>query len=126
MEFGILLLLQSIFDIILLIVVLALYRQVKKLRKLPLEEAIEQLKKANNLCEELSHYLSQSKSKDLASTVVKNSSSLGGDITKLKKEVSELVQQGLGPEEIAQKLGIQEGEVILLLSISEKESKWKV
>ncbi len=125
MDFGILLLLQSIFDLILLIVVLALYYHIRKLRKLPLEETIEQLKKANQLCEEVSHSLAESKSKNLISSGTKKSASLERDVAKLKKEVSKLVEKGLGTEDIAQKLGIQEGEVVLLLSLNDKQDQWK-
>ncbi len=119
-----LLVLQSIFDIFLLFLVLALYRQVKKLRELPIEETIERLKAANHLCEKLSQHLLEKGSPDgsLSST---NDSEISPKGSTLKNKVFELARKGLEPPVIAQKLGLQEGEVVLLLSVGEKRrDKW--
>ncbi len=111
MDIGLILLIQSLFDVFLLILVLALYRQVRRLRDLPLEETLERLKQAHQWCEELSKRLgppthtSEDKSK------------------RLKEKVLALAAKGLSAEEIANKLGLQEGEVALLLSLKDKKGR---
>lgn len=119
-----LLVLQSIFDAFLLLLVLALYRQVKKLRELPIEETIERLKTANHLWEKLSQHLLEKGSQDGAFSAV-NDSEIFQKGSALKNKVFELARKGLEPPEIAQRLGLQEGEVVLLLSVGEKRgNRW--
>lgn len=114
MDIGLLLLIQSIFDVFLLVLVLALYRQVRRLRELPLEETLARLKEANRLCDEMAKRLAQKSAPTSSSKET------------LKKRVLALAERGLSPEEIARELGLQEGEVALLLSMGEKRGrKWK-
>ncbi len=120
-----LLVLQSIFDVFLLFLVLALYRQVRKLRELPIEETIERLKTANRLCEELSQHLIKKEPQD-GSLSQTSDSEISKKGSALKKRVFALAQKGLEPPEIAQRLGLQEGEVVLLLSVGDKRGNgWK-
>ncbi len=112
MDIGLLLIIQSLFDIFLLILVLALYRQVRRLRELPLEETLERLKQAHQWCEELSKRLNP-----------QTPSKVSDKMARVKEEVFGLAAQGLSAEEIANKLGLQEGEVALLLSLKDKKGR---
>jgi len=122
------LLIQSFFDLLILILVLVLYQQIRALRKAPLEEAIARLKKANELCERLTANLAEKKvlSERLLSaleTGAKAWEETQRDADTLKKQVAQLAKEGASLSEIARKTGLQEGEVALILSVLEHKGK---
>ena len=121
-----LLLIQSLFDLLILIMVLFLFKQIRQLRHFPLDEVILRLKKADELCQRLSANLEEKRvlSEKLLSALKTGAKAWEEgkkDAQDLKKEVARLADQGLGVAEIAQKTGLQEGEVILILSVLEKK-----
>ena len=127
-DIGLFLLLQSLFDILLLFLVLLLYWQVRKLKDLPLGEALEHLQRANELCERLSANLAEKKeiSERLLSaleTGAKAWESSKSDAGDLKKQVAQLLKKGLSVEEIARRTGLQEGEVALIVSVLEQRRR---
>ncbi|NPB09002.1 MAG: hypothetical protein GXO17_01485 [Thermodesulfobacteria bacterium] len=125
MDISFFFLLQAFFDVLILVFVVALYIQLKKLQRLPFQETIERLKAANELCERLTANLAEKKliSERLMSaleTGAKAWEASKTDAANIKDKVRQLAKEGLSIPEIAEKTGLQEGEVALLLSVAEK------
>ncbi len=125
MELSLFFLLQAFFDVLILCFVLALYFQLRRLKQLPFEEVLERLRAAHELCERLTTNLTEKKvlSERLMAaleTGVKAWESSKTDAETLKKKVRHLAREGLSIPEIAERTGLQEGEVALLLSVVEK------
>ena len=125
MDLSLFFIVQAVFDALILLFVLALYFQLRRLKRLPFEETIERLKAANELCERLTANLAEKKllSERLMSalkTGAKAWEASKTDAANLKEKVRRLAQEGLSVPEIAEKTGLQEGEVALLLSVGEK------
>ncbi len=117
---------QSLFDLLILVLVILLFKNLRDLKKIPLDEALAHLKKAHTLCERLTENLAEKKvlSERLLSaleTGAKAWESSKSDAGALKKQVAQMAEQGLSVSEIAQKTGLQEGEVALILSVLEKK-----
>ncbi|NPA48426.1 MAG: hypothetical protein GXO20_00440 [Thermodesulfobacteria bacterium] len=117
---------QAIFDLLLFVMVLLLFFQVRRLRNLPLDEIIKRLEAANSLCERLSKNLSEKKelSERLISALETGASAWENsrkDASSLRSKVLSLAQKGLSTAEIAKKTGLQEGEVALILSVAGKK-----
>ncbi|GEM_PF-5999302 len=121
MDIGLLLLIQSIFDLFLLILVLALYRQVRRLRDLPLEETIRRLEEAHRLWGNVAQKLEDYSKEQVPDQGAPSDSGLS---PKIKKEIYQLAAKGLSAPEIAEKLGLQEAEVTLLLSLKAQKKPW--
>ncbi len=120
------LLAQALFDLLLFLMVLVLFFQVRRLRNLPLDEIIRRLEAANELCERLSKNLAEKKdlSERLMAALQTGASAWENsrkDASSLRAQVLTLAQKGLSPGEIAQKTGLQEGEVALILSVAEQK-----
>ena len=107
-DLSLLFLIQSLFDLLILALVLVLFWQIQRLRKFPLEETIERLKKADELCERLSKNLAEKKvlsERLLAAleTGAKAWETSKSDAVQLKKKVADLAKKGLSVAEIAKK-----------------------
>ncbi len=117
---------QILFDFLLFVIILVLFFEIRRLKKLPLDEIIARLESANELCERLSQNLAEKKelSERIISALQTGASAWETsrkDATTLRKKVLSLAREGLSTAEIAKKTGLQEGEVILILSVSGKK-----
>jgi len=120
------LIIQTLFDLLIVVLVLLLFKQVRGLQKIPLDKALNHLQEAHALCERLSKNLAEKKllSERLLSaleTGAKAWESSKSDASQLKQKVAKMAAQGLSMAEIARKTGLQEGEVALILSVLEKK-----
>ncbi len=120
------LLVQAIFDLLLFLMVFVLFWQVRRLKNLPLDEIIKRLEEANKLCERLSQNLSEKKelSERIISALQTGAlawESSRKDATSLRAKVLSLAEKGFSTAEIAKKTGLQEGEVVLILSVAKKK-----
>lgn len=114
---------QALFDLILFLLILLLFLQIRKLKKLPLDEVIKRLEAANELCLRLSKNLEEKKeiSARLMAALKTGASaweSSRSDAPSLKEKVLRLAEEGKSLTEIAKATGLQEGEVTLILSVS--------
>ncbi len=122
------LLIQAVFDLLLVILVLLLYLQLRRLKKLPLDEIIKRLQAANDLCNRLAENLAEKReisAKLMAAlkTGAEAWESSRKDADSLKQRVITLAEEGKSLSEIAKATGLQEGEVTLILSVAGKRVK---
>jgi len=122
------LLIQAVFDLLLVILVLLLYLQLRRLKKLPLDEIINRLQAANDLCNRLAENLAEKReisAKLMAAlkTGAEAWESSRKDADSLKQRVITLAEKGKSLSEIAKATGLQEGEVTLILSVAGKRVK---
>ncbi len=125
-DLSLFLLVQTVFDFLLILLVLLLYFQVRRLKRLPLDEVIKRLETAHELCDRLSANLAEKKE---LSTKLMSALKTGAvawentrkDASSLKEKVLALAEEGKDLAEIARVTGLQEGEVALILSVSGKK-----
>ncbi len=122
-DLSLFLLIQTVFDLLLILLVLLLYFQVRRLKRLPLDEVIKRLETAHELCDRLSANLAEKKelSAKLMSALKTGAVAWENsrkDASSLKEKVLALAEEGKDLAEIARVTGLQEGEVALILSVS--------